>query len=171
MCRFYFAIAIGLFVWFGFVPSLASAAAQFVPSRWYVTGEPDHFGDGDTFVASIGARDRQPFGLAVRCIRRHWSLALIDLSFDANPQWSGEFFAIKLRVDRRPVRLTGGERVNARVMEIGVSPAALQDILDGRQLAVRVVAADGMTFDTVFAIGKARQALARHLAACGPVGD
>ncbi len=140
--------------------------AQSMVDAWLVTGEPDRFGDGGTYVAATAARDGAPYIFGVRCIHKEWSLALVDSSLDPKPLTEGDIFQFKLRVDREPIIETPGIAINDRVIQFVAADDVLKEILDGRELAIRVQTKAGTSLDMVFKVGKARKALAQHLKEC-----
>lgn len=126
---------------------------------WQVTADDDRFGDGGKYIAmTIG--DGASF-FAVRCIRKEWSLAVI-----AGKQTAGDLFSVRLRVDKNDIVDEAGVAIDDLVVQIDPAKAVIRQILDGREIALRLKSSKGVTQDYVFGISKARAALARHVKEC-----
>lgn len=147
--------------------TFSSAAAQKVVGDWLVQIEADRFGDGGTDVA-MTASATTAVAFAVRCIRREWSLAVLDLSSDPKPLKSGSAFAFKFRVDQNVVVKGYGAAVNERLIQLETETNLVSQILKGKELAMRLERPDGATIDMVFPISSAPRALASHLKDCPP---
>jgi hypothetical protein len=100
----------GVVVW-GIAGGRAHADERMV-GDWLVQSQEDKFGDGGTYIAVVPSQ--AGLGFAVRCIRKQWSLAFVDLSSDPKPLTVGDTFAFKMKVDREPVvELTGHDGTNS----------------------------------------------------------
>ena len=136
---------------------------QRVIGNWYVTSEADRFGDGGTFLAMTGSAG---LGLAVRCIKKELSLALLDLSNDPKPLATGDVFALKLRTDKQPIREAFGKAISERLIQIPTDKDAVRSIRDGAETAVRIETTRDVVTTNVFKTRGARQAFADLVKEC-----
>jgi hypothetical protein len=146
----------------------AATAAQGVErvlGSWFVTEQADRFGDGGSYVAITAARSGG-VGFSVRCIRKAWSLAIIDMSPDPKPLTPASLFHVKLRVDRDPIIDSDGKAINDRVIQLETTPAMVREIVQGSELAARLEGRTTISIDFVFDISGAKRALAQSMKEC-----
>lgn len=103
--------------------------------NWLVSAKEDRFGDGGTYLA-MTAGDGMIFG--VRCIQKDLSAAVI---FAEKELRTKDLFEFKFRVDKEPIVETIGVAINEHLIEIAIEGGLVKEMLDGKELAVRMKAA------------------------------
>lgn len=103
--------------------------------NWVVSAKEDRFGDGGTYLA-MTAGDGMIFG--VRCIQKDLSAAVI---FAEKELKTKDLFEFKFRVDKAPIVETIGLAINEHLIEIAIEGSLVKQMLDGKELAVRMKAA------------------------------
>jgi hypothetical protein len=125
--------------------------------RWMVSAKRDRFGDGGSFVAV--AFD-QGIALAVRCIQKKLTIAMIEAGPDQKPLQTGEAFKLKFRVDLEPVLETAGVAIDNRVIQVVTDKSTVKAMQEGREAAVRIENAQGVSRTSIFKTSGARAAFA-----------
>lgn len=103
--------------------------------NWVVSAKEDRFGDGGTYLA-MTAGDGMIF--AVRCIQKDLSIGLVFPTEELKPK---DLFEFKLKVDREPVVERSGVAINEHLIQIGIDSDLVKQMLDGKELAIRMRAA------------------------------
>lgn len=138
--------------------------AQTVVGRWVLRSEPDNFGDGGTYAAATADRSGA-YVLAIRCIRKEWSLALGEASMLPRPLPRDAIYRVKLRVDRGPITDAVGVTLDQKLIQFVTKEDFVQTVIDGKALAVRLQG-DTAIIDITFSLRQAKQALAAALNNC-----
>lgn len=141
--------------------SLAAAKRQMI-GNWMLTVDEDHFSEGKKVIAMT----LSPSGVlfAVRCIQDELSLAVTDPGFGEMKE--GSPFKIKFRADRKAIVETVGAAINDKIIEIVATEEMRDELMTGREYALRLESASGASYDTAVPAGTAARALAPVLAAC-----
>jgi hypothetical protein len=126
-----------------------------VIGRWIVSAKQDRFGDGGSFVAVVFD---QGTALAVRCIQKKLSIAMIEAGPDQKPLQTGDEFKLKFRVDLEPVVETSGVAIDNRVIQVATDHATVKAMREGREAAVRIENANGVSHTSIFKTFGARKA-------------
>ncbi|MGH6684998.1 MAG: hypothetical protein ACRECA_13955 [Pseudolabrys sp.] len=142
------------------VTAWGAKASQREVGDWLVTSMADRFSEVPTTnVVAIRVNEAGVF-LAVRCLRGKLSLAMGGEKYE-----SGDSFLVKFRVDDKPVIDTAARAISEDVMQISVQPGMVQQMIAGREYALRI---SGETQnDYLFHAGRsAAQALGAVTSAC-----
>jgi hypothetical protein len=132
----------------GTVCAYAKDERQIVGS-WIVSNNEDRFGKGGTFVAAV-PDDAAGTALAVRCIEKELTIAVIDSSQDPKPLKRGAAYVVKLRTDKEPIMTTFGKAINDRLIQVDTQADMVRTIRKGRETAVRLENDDGVSRTIVF---------------------
>jgi hypothetical protein len=135
-------------------PALADYEGRII-GRWMVSAKLDRFGDGGTFVA---AAVDQGIVLAVRCIQKELSIAMIEAGPDQKPLQTGDAFKLKFRIDTQPIVEAVGVAIDNRVIQVFTEKSTVRAMRDGREAAVRIENAKGVSQTIVFKTFGARPA-------------
>ncbi|MCG6203668.1 hypothetical protein LPW26_03380 [Rhodopseudomonas sp. HC1] len=142
--------------------SLATGSARAdyderVIGDWAASAKEDRFGDGGTYVA-VTAEDTM--ALAVRCLQKQLSIAVIYLGDNPNEASPGGVFKFKLRVDKQPVVETLGTAMSGRAIQLKTTSAMVSAMRDGKELGLRIESNRGVVTTKIFPIRGARKAFA-----------
>ena len=137
--------------------------AQQTVGNWVVQHAPDRFGDGGTDIAITGDGT---MAFAIRCIRREWSLALMDVSADPKPLQVSDTFYLLLKVDKYDAKAALGRSISPRLIQIETTPVMVSSLLGGETLAVRVNDPAHVVSEFSFPLKGARRALSQHMKNC-----
>ena len=142
-------------------PPIAETKKHF--GAWEVSIEPDRFGDKSNVVAMMFKEGEM---LAVRCLQSHLSIAFgVVALLQRGPYREGDTFDIKFRVDREPIAAVQAVVLNANAMQLATTSVMVREIMDGREVALRITGATA-TSDHVFQAGRAKEALAEVVKEC-----
>jgi hypothetical protein len=130
---------------------------------WYVTATEDRFGKGGTFAALTGDAG---VGLAVRCIEGDLTIGVLDMSPDPKPLPIGGKFVIKLRIDKEPIMTTVGQAISDRLIQVSTQADMVRTIRKGRETALRLESADGVSLTRIFKTRETSKAFDRIAKEC-----
>jgi hypothetical protein len=142
------------------VPAQATALHDYegrIIGKWMTSAKLDRFGDGGTFIA---AAFDQGIAVAVRCIQKELSIAVLDIGFDQKPLRKDDAFKLKFRVDNQPAVESYGMAIGDRTIQVATEKDLVKAIRDGRETAVRIENASGVTVTHIFATSGAPRAFA-----------
>ncbi|AVT76597.1 hypothetical protein RPPS3_25340 [Rhodopseudomonas palustris] len=131
---------------------------------WVTKAREDRFGDGGSYIAlttSGGA------ALGVRCIGKTLSLAMMELGDYARPINEGDRFEFKFRVDKGEVVALSGVAIGGRLIQIAAPRSLVRAMREGKETAMRVETADGVSAVVVFQMLGAPKAFADLARECG----
>jgi hypothetical protein len=123
---------------------------------WITSGTDDRFGDGGTYIAMTGDNG---FILAVRCLQKELSLAVMDHTGAKVPD-RGDAYLFKLRVDKEPIFTTMGKTLDQGLVQLVTEKALVREMRDGRELALKVTSGDGIESVHIYPLRGARKAFA-----------
>ena len=136
------------------------AAADYerrIVGDWMISANEDRFGDGGTFTALTSDGSNI---LAVRCIQKNLSLAMMEVGGDPKPVTKGDLFAYKFRVDKQPIVEVYGEAINERLIQIATEKSLVKAMRAGQETAVRSETTSGVTRVSIFRMKGAPKAFA-----------
>lgn len=107
--------------------------------NWLTSAIEDRFGDGGEFTA-VTAGDETL--LAVRCLRKKLSVAIVKVGLDPPPLRKGDVFKFEFRVDRSPTDDYAGTVIARNVIELDADTQLVTAIRDAKETAMRVIADD-----------------------------
>lgn len=125
-------------VFLGTVFAALPAKADYEGRRignWIVSAEEDRFGEGGAFIAMTTDGS---YALAVRCLRKKLSIAVLDGSSDPKPLSEGAAFGFKFRVDKQPIVETAGLAISSRLIELITDKNLVKAMRDGRETAMKI---------------------------------
>jgi hypothetical protein len=120
------------------MPSLADYRDRRI-GNWLVSATEDRFGDGGEFTAVTAADETL---LAVRCLRKKLSIAVVKAGPDPPAMKKGEIFRFEFRVDRVPTDVTTGKVIAPTVVELDTDADLVIAIRDAKETAMRMIGDD-----------------------------
>lgn len=148
----------------GTVCAHAKDERQIVGS-WIVSNNEDRFGKGGTFVAAVLDQNGGT-ALAVRCIEKDLSIAVIDSSQDPKPLKVGTAYVVKMRTDKEPIMTTAGKAIGDRLIQFDTQADMVRTIRKGRETAIRLENDNGVSRTLIFPTKGNMKALARVADEC-----
>jgi hypothetical protein len=141
----------------------AAQETKKVVGNWLVTLEPDRFGDGARVFAMTSQNEKV---LAVRCMRRNLSIALVELRLLGTGRFEeGMKFTVKFRADRNPIIETVGFGLSDLAFQLDTPREMVRQIMAAKEVAFRVTYRD-TTADWIFRAGAASKALVDVIKEC-----
>jgi hypothetical protein len=131
---------------------------------WEVSIERNRFDDGNNIV--IATQAGRGVVLGVRCLAdRSFSLAIVEAGIGTGRLQQGMAVRSMVRIDNNPVERPNAIVVNDRLIQINLPIAKAEQMLRGREIAVRLEVGVG-TSDHVFGLTQAQRALSPVFEAC-----